>query len=409
MSVGGPGIAVVAAALAVSVARPAVADAITVPFVLDHGRILIEVRLTFPDGGSEAIRAWVDNGNPELWITARLASRLALRSTADEATFDLLGARAQSVASPEGVELAGFPIATDGVATALRIEAETIAPGLPAEINLPAPVLRRYDLEVDFPRRRLTVARPGDLPFRGRRIAAHRLPGSELLRVDARAAGENLALTVDLGAGFSLLAAPQLERLAARHPRWSRQRGAVATALFWGFPEEATSLLLRLPVVDLGGVEVKQIGFAAMPADLLEPYRAVAGADSAGLLGAAAWLGFRVGIDSSHPSIYLEQGEVPKHDWLDAVGLSLRAERDGSYRIVGVPMLGDVPAVAGVRVGERLAAVDGRSIRGLSMGAVWGLLSGRPGERRSLTIEREGAAIVLPAEVRRFLARSPRR
>jgi hypothetical protein len=48
----------------------------TVPFTLDHNRIIIEVSIPLSDGTTQRVRAWVDNGNPEPYMS-RQASGLA--------------------------------------------------------------------------------------------------------------------------------------------------------------------------------------------------------------------------------------------------------------------------------------------------------------------------------------------
>src|SRR6516225_6670313 len=55
------------------------AKAVTVPITLDHNRTIIDVYLTLPDGKNKRVRAWVDNGNPELTITQALAQKLGLQ------------------------------------------------------------------------------------------------------------------------------------------------------------------------------------------------------------------------------------------------------------------------------------------------------------------------------------------
>src|ERR1700740_3670314 len=49
---------------------------VTVPITLDHNRTIIDVYLTLPDGKTKRVCAWVDNGNPDLWITEALATKI---------------------------------------------------------------------------------------------------------------------------------------------------------------------------------------------------------------------------------------------------------------------------------------------------------------------------------------------
>ena len=65
-------------ALASSLLAQTAPKSVTVPVTLDHNRTIVDVRLPLPDGKTTRVRAWVDTGNPELWITADLAKKLGL-------------------------------------------------------------------------------------------------------------------------------------------------------------------------------------------------------------------------------------------------------------------------------------------------------------------------------------------
>ncbi|MGA9308217.1 MAG: hypothetical protein WBW31_22655, partial [Candidatus Sulfotelmatobacter sp.] len=64
------------AALAQSVPRPAPEPeprSVTIPFKLSHNRVVINVDLRLSDGATQRVLAWVDNGNPDLYMSRRLA------------------------------------------------------------------------------------------------------------------------------------------------------------------------------------------------------------------------------------------------------------------------------------------------------------------------------------------------
>lgn len=46
---------------------------VTVPFKLSHNRVIIDVDLRLSDGTTQRVLAWVDNGNPDLYMSRRLA------------------------------------------------------------------------------------------------------------------------------------------------------------------------------------------------------------------------------------------------------------------------------------------------------------------------------------------------
>src|SRR6516162_9712034 len=115
---------------------------ITVPAAIDHNRVVINVDLPLPDGSSQTVRAWVDNGNPDLYMSRHLATLLGLAVTCSE----------QECTAPPPKELfiGGVTIpltALKEVKIPLRPvnAASILAPGMNVEINLPSTILRHYD------------------------------------------------------------------------------------------------------------------------------------------------------------------------------------------------------------------------------------------------------------------------
>src|SRR6516225_164728 len=46
---------------------------VTVPATIDHNRVIIRADHRLPDGSTQSVGAWVDNGNPELYLSRRVA------------------------------------------------------------------------------------------------------------------------------------------------------------------------------------------------------------------------------------------------------------------------------------------------------------------------------------------------
>jgi len=85
----------------------------------------------------------------------------------------------------------------------------------------------------------------------------------------------------------------------------------------------------------------------------------------------------------------------------------LRPEDDGGFTILKVAEFDGKPSVAGVQAGDELVAVDNIPVHGSTMGQVWAMLGGTPGQERKLTIQHAGKQLVVPAEVQHFLAALP--
>jgi len=88
---------------------------------------------------------------------------------------------------------------------------------------------------------------------------------------------------------------------------------------------------------------------------------------------------------------------------MDMVGLSVRQLADSSYQIIGIVKKDNKPAVEGVESGDILISVGDFKTKGATMGTVIDALRGKPGELRSLFIERRGKQIRINAKVIHFL------
>jgi hypothetical protein len=389
--------------LAVAAAAQTAPQSATVPVTLDHNRIIIDVSLPLPDGTEKRVRGWVDTGNPDVWLSERVAKLMALQPAAYPKEIEILGAKVRSFEAPREIIVGGMKISFAGVKEVKVAAADSIAPGSSAEINLPSTVLRNYDFIMDYVDRELTLAAPGQAKFTGKPAKAFVNPPNGLLQVPAKIEGKPYQLALDLGACFSMLAADTFDKLATDHPKWPRNTGAVGPELFWGTPQEANQHSLRVPALEYGPVTLPAVGFATLPQSFMSFYRQRAGAETSGFIGANALLNYRVGIDFAHAKVYFDRRGRYVTPGIDVVGLTLRPERDGRYTVIGVPEYAGKPAVPETKAGDFLLMIDKVPAKGSTMGQIWSLLGGDPGETRVLTFERDGKPFTVNATVRRFL------
>lgn len=375
----------------------------TVPVTLDHNRIIIDVYLPLPDGTQKRVRGWVDTGNTELWISERVAKLMALQPVVDAKETTMLGAKVRVFQAPRVVLIGGMKIDFSGIREARTVAAESIAPGSSAEINLPSTVLLNYDLVMDYTERELTLAALGQAKFTGKAAKAFVNPPNGYIQVPAQIEGKAYQLTLDLGSCFSMLAADVFDRLATENPKWPRNTGAVGPELFWGVQEEASQHSLRVPSVQYGSVTLAAVGFATLPQAFMAFYRQRAGAETSGLIGGNALSNYRIGIDYAHSTVYFDQRASYIAPGIDVVGVTLRPELDGRFTIIGVSEYEGKPAVPGVKAGDVLVMIDKVPAKGGTMGQVWSLLGGTPGDTRVLTLERDGKPFTVNATVQRFL------
>lgn len=384
-------------------AQPAAGTAVTVPITLDHNRTIVDVYLPLPDGKTKRVRAWVDTGNPELSITEALVTKLGLKLSSDGKTTG--DGKEHNAEAPKELQLGGLTVSLAPLKEAhALLDRESIALGCSAEINIPSTVLRNYDVLFDYPNRQLTIGPPGSIPFKGTRNQVIVTAQNGLIQVPTKIGGQSYNVSLDVGSNISLLSADLMAKWHKDNPAWPHMVGAVGPANMWGAETESHWDLLRIPSLQFGSTQLSSIVVASFPDQVLKWFQARAGSPTIGLIGANAFLDFRVGIDYSHSAVYLQRTNAKPAPDMDVVGLILRPEPDERYTIIAIADYDGKPSVAEAKVGDVLVGVDGAPVTGATMGQVWSLLGGTPGQTRSLTLERDGKRFTIEATVHRFLA-----
>jgi len=378
---------------------------VTVPAAIDHNRVVIDAALPLPNGSTERVHAWVDNGNPDLYLSRRVATLLGLAVSCND--------RECSSPPPREIVIGGMTIPLAGVKEAkIPLKpvnaASVLAAGMNAEINLPSRILRHYDLLVDFPGHKFSIGAPGTIHFRGPSGKVQINAENGLIQVPSQIENKKYNLALDVGACISFLSEELFNKLAAAHPDWPHMIGAVGSANMWGLEEEPKWKLMRVDRVQYGPLFLANVAVVDFPKDRMEFFEKRAGIPTAGLLGSNALLNYRVGLDYVHSTVYFEFGRMFNFPDFDVVGLILRPEDDGRYTILGVADLEGKPSVPdGVQPGDHLVAVNGIPVGGSTMGQVWAMLGGTPGQERRLTIERGGRQFTVISKVQHFLAELP--
>jgi hypothetical protein len=202
--------------------QKAVSQAVTVPAVIDHNRVVIDAALPLLSGSMQHVRAWVDNGDPDLNLSRKIATQLGLAVTCND----------QECSSPPppaiiigemtipltGVQEANIPLKPVNAASVL-------AAGMNADINLPASVLRHYDVLIDFPGHKFTIGSPGSIHFLGSSSKVEINAENGLIQVPSRIENKKYNLALDLGSSISLLSEELVDSLAKQHEDWPHMTG----------------------------------------------------------------------------------------------------------------------------------------------------------------------------------------
>lgn len=187
----------------------------------------------------------------------------------------------------------------------------------------------------------------------------------------------------------------------ATSPGLSNRAIAIRTC-FFGFDFETRGMLLRLPVLAVGGVRVSDTAVLGLDQSLFDWYSKKSAGPVAGFLGGNVLSRFRLEVDFPGQQTYWQAGPDRRIDDLDIVGLTLRAETDGSFTVAGVVSKNGQPTVPGVVPGDTLLRVDALDATGAPMGAVIQALRGAPGDWRTLVLGRAGQRLTVRARVMRL-------
>jgi hypothetical protein len=372
----------------------------TIPMTLDHNRIVIDVDVTASNGATQRVHAWVDNGNADLEMSRQLATLIGLAVTC--------GDKACSAPPPAAITIGTMKIPLTGVKKVtipLKQDsgASVMAPGLNAEINIPSTVLRNYDVLVNFPEHKFTISEPGSLKFNGVKSKMVVNPSNGIVEIPSEIDNKKWSLGLDLGSSISFLSAELFDKLSTAHPGWAHTTGAIGPANMWGGDVETKWKLLRVERVQYGPLFLSGVPVVSLPQETLDFFEKRAGVSTVGVLGSEALLNYRVGLDYAHSTAYFDIGRTFNFPDFDVIGLILWPQDDGRFTILGAADFDGKASVPEVQAGDHLVAVDGTLVQGSTMGQVWSMLGGAPGQERMLVVERGGKQFSVSVKVQHFL------
>jgi hypothetical protein len=333
----------------------------------------------------QAVRALVDTAGTALCLRQSLVDQLGLQV---HEWLDDQGVPVSVVEPPE-LRVGDAVLATEGL---VAYGFEDVRPlGLAArraDLLLPATVLRRHHVILDDPAGRLTVGPPASLERRGVAVPTMVDPDSGLILTSVEVDGEAFDLVLDTAVTSSLAVDGLLRAWQGDHPDWPASISAVGPGNMVGLALEAKVPMLRVPLVEWGPFQVPEVAFA---------WRGEGDVLGDGALGGNVLKLFRVDLDYLAGSVRIEQGApFAEHD-AELVGVVLALGDDG-YQVVAT-----VSGLDDVRPGDDLLAVGGDEVADRSLPEVLDLLRGTPGDRKRLTVRRDGETLDVDVPVLRLV------
>lgn len=393
----------------------------TLPFILDAGRMLVEITLLKPGGGERKVLAFVNMGSGAFALSNALFRELApgngrpLRLKFGAMTIALDGRTIQPQAMAAGLRLninpfAGAPSAAEIARQKEEPNADFFAPHKVEAVISPG-LLQHFQVVFDYGAQTMTLAAPGTLKPDGVTVPIRINLRTGFATLDATLDGKRTALVIDNGGSFSTLR--DVAPLIDAHPSWLRAQGGIGWANYLFAPggADALSPVIKIPDVALGALTLPELGAQEprMPAliyflakgSFWDWYGEKAGEEIRGWIGGNVLKNFRLMLDyPARTSHWLAQGPFDTHD-LDQVGIVLGRAK-GVVTITGIAARHGAPTVNDVAVGDRLLKIGALDTATASRGEMLSALHGKPGETRRLMLERGGQRIEVEAPVTGF-------
>ena len=282
---------------------------------------------------------------------------------------------------------------------------------LPVGAVIPAGLLQRYRVTLDYGARTLSLDPPGGPLPEGTPVPMQVNPSTGFAIVDAVIGNERRALVIDCGGSFSSLRLGLAKAMVRSHPEWLRSEGGIGEANLSLSEADVGAPVLRVPEVQIGALtlspfDVSGFGVPGVVGAIATPafwsyYSDKAGERVDGWIAGNVLKSFRLTLDYPNRVSYWRQEAPLDSDELNQVGLVLA--RDGrTVTVAGIAREAGHPTVVGLLPGDKLVSIDGRSAEDLTRGQLLAMLHGQPGDIRRLVVDRKGTKLVEPVLVTAF-------
>ncbi len=365
----------------------------TTPFVFDGNRIYAELGFLRPDGSTHHALLFVDMGSPEMVLRDSLFKDLKLQD-GRPLTFNIGALRIEMPAA----QVVSEPRAPSSIGSDLKVEGV-----------LPAGVLKKYQVVIDYGRRTLALGGPGAFKPHGIAVPFRMNDKTGLISIDVSVDGTSYPITIDNGSAYTWIRRSTANTWVSAHPEWQRGVGAVGPSnmMMSGLAVETAGILLRIPSIAAGSLVLSRAGaLGAAPGtveglDLFDWYSKKNSGPVVGWIGGNILKAFRITVDYPNRVMYwLKQRELETND-LDQVGLTLRSDH-GAFFVAGIATKNGKPTVDGIMPGDKLLRVAGLETATATWGALFAALHGQPGALRTLTVDRNGQILTVRAPVTAF-------
>jgi hypothetical protein len=382
---------------------------VTVPFILDNNRMLIDAEIRKSNSSWRKVKLWVDSGNPVFSINEPLAHDLGIDiSMAEDTSFKSPGL---DIPAPSIIRIGGKKISLKGVKSRLIFQPYWLFSAMHTDANLPSTVLIKYNIVINYPKNELTIADPGSVKFSGTPHTVNIQHETGIIQFYTTIDRDSLSFALDIGASYSYISEDKLLIYHGLHPEWPHITGTAGYANMWGWwpANEQFFPVVRIPEIRLGKTILDSVGIVGVPGfsstgpTLGEWYSRKTSRPVDGFLGPNAFKSFKVGIDYVNSLVFLEKVAESGRKEMDLVGLSVRQLSDGTYQVVGIVKKDGKSMIEAIEPGDIIISIDDFQCKGATMGSVIDALRGKVEEIKMLKLNRSGKEILVSAKVEHLL------
>jgi hypothetical protein len=356
------------------------ASSATVPFDLLNNHIYVQVKLN----GHGPFRFLCDTGGANV-VSPDLARELGLKSEGALQGRGV-GEKSEDVALTKVDSLAlGNITLSSQVFAVFPLASLSSVEGVKVDGLVGYELFKRFTVKVDYQESRLTFTLPSAFSYTGGGIVVPFVFNNRIPQVEGEIDGIPGRFDIDTGSRSSLdLMGPFVEAhglMLKYSPKFEAVTG-------WGVGGAARSAVARASLLKLGSVEVRD----PVTELTLQKKGAFTSQYAAGNVGAGVLKRFNITFDYTHQQLIFERNaKGAQRDAFDRAGWWVNLG-DGCLEVLDV-IPGGPAAAAGLKVGDRILAVDGKPVAELSLPALRARLrSDAPGTKLNLQVESGGAA-----------------
>jgi hypothetical protein len=326
----------------------------SVPFELLNNHIYVQVKLN----GRGPFRVLCDTGGANI-ITPQLAKQLGLKPEGALQGRGV-GEKSEDIGLVKLQKLhLGDVTLSDQLFATFDLETLTHVEGVEVQGLVGYEIFKRFVVKIDYQNGMLALTLPSAFGQSGKGVAVPFKFNNHIPQVDGEVDGILGKFDIDTGSRSSLsLLAPFVEK----HGLKARYAPKVEGVTGWGVGGPARGLVTRVKGLRLGNVVVKE----PVTEFSLQSKGAFTDPYVAGNVGAGVLKRFNITFDYGHQQLIFEpNANQDAKDVFDRSGLWINETSEG-FEVVDVISKGP-GAHAGLRVGDKIVAVDGKGRDQLSL------------------------------------------